>query len=249
MHRFFIPEESFIQDKVIICGESLHQIGYVLRLKPGDRIIVLDNSGFEFEVEIERITKEEAAGKIVRKQIGQGEPAVKITLYQALLKSDKFELVLQKGVELGVSGFVPFLSERCVTEKPSDGKLERWQKIVQEAAEQSERSILPVLYPVVSFDDACHSVKPPSLLLWEEEKSVSLKQILQNPPFKNAKALNLFIGPEGGFPAVETEQAKNNGITIVSLGRRILRAETAGLAAISAILYEKGEMEYSENGK
>jgi 16S rRNA (uracil1498-N3)-methyltransferase len=249
MHRFFIPKESFIQDGVIICGEALHQIGYVLRLKPGDRIIVLDNSGWEFEVEIERITKEEAAGKIVRKQIGQGEPAVKITLYQALLKSDKFELALQKGVELGVTAFVPFISERCVTKKPADGKLERWQKIVREAAEQSKRSILPVLYPVVSFDDACHSVKPPSLLLWEEEKNASLKQILQNQPFKNAKALNLFIGPEGGFPVEETEKAKKHGMAIASLGWRILRAETAGLAAISAILYENGEMEYAENGK
>jgi 16S rRNA (uracil1498-N3)-methyltransferase len=242
MHRFFIPKKSFIQDEVIICGEPLHQIGYVLRLKPGDRIIVLDNNGWEYEVEIERITKEEATGKIVSKQYGEGEPAVKITLYQALLKSDKFELVLQKGVELGVTAFVPFISERCVTNKPSDGKLERWQKIIQEAAEQSERSILPVLYPVVSFDAACRSAKHSSLLLWEEEKSVSLKETLQNPPFKNTKTLNLFIGPEGGFPAEETEQAKNQGIAIASLGHRILRAETAGLAAISAILYENGEM-------
>ena len=242
MHRFFIPKESFIQNEVIICGEPLHQIGYVLRLKPGDRIIILDNSGCEYEVEIERITKEEATGKVVSKQIGQGEPAVKITLYQALLKSDKFELVLQKGVELGVTAFVPFISERCVTNKPSDGKLERWQKIIQEAAEQSERSVLPVLYPVVTFDAACQSAKHSSLLLWEEEKSVSLKETLQNPPFKNTKTLNLFIGPEGGFPSEETEQAKNHGIAIASLGHRILRAETAGLAAISAILYENGEM-------
>jgi len=95
----------------------LRQIGYVLRLKPTDRIIVLDNSGWEFEVEIERITKEQALGKVITKEIGQGEPRIKITLYQALLKSDKFELVLQKGVELGVSSFVPFISERCISAK------------------------------------------------------------------------------------------------------------------------------------
>jgi len=242
MHRFFIPKESFIGDNVIICGEPLRQIGYVLRLKPADRITVLDNSGREYEVEIERITKEEATGKVVNKQIGQGEPAAKITLYQALLKSDKFELALQKGVELGVAAFVPFISERCVAQKPSDDKMERWQKIIQEAAEQSERSILPVLYPVVSFDAACRMAELPALLLWEEEKSVSLKETLRNPPFKNAKMVNLFIGPEGGFPSVETEQAKNHGIAIASMGHRILRAETAGLAAISAILYENGEM-------
>ena len=242
MHRFFIPKAWIQQNSVTITGEPLHQIGYVLRLKPADRIIVLDNSGWEFEVEIERITKDQAQGKVVNKKPGQGEPHIKITLYQALLKSDKFELVLQKGVELGVTAFVPYVSERCITRKESAGKIERWGKIIQEAAEQSERLILPTLHPLISFDEACRTVKPPALMLWEEEKSMSLKQILQNPPFKNAANLNLFIGPEGGFPESEKEFAGQHGIAIASLGKRILRAETAGLAAISAILYETGEM-------
>jgi 16S rRNA (uracil1498-N3)-methyltransferase len=242
MHRFFIPKDWFSQDSIIITGEPLHQIGYVLRLKPADHIIVLDNSGREFEVEIERITKEQVKGKVINKRLGQGEPAVKITLYQALLKTDKFELVLQKGVELGVTAFVPFVSERCVTRKASASKIERWGKIIQEAAEQSERLVLPVLYPAVSFVEACQSVKQPTLLLWEEEKRVSIKEILQSPSFKDATALNLFIGPEGGFPESEVELAKRQGIVIASLGKRVLRAETAGLAAISAILYDQGEM-------
>jgi 16S rRNA (uracil1498-N3)-methyltransferase len=242
MHRFFIPKDWFEQDNVTITGEPLHQIGYVLRLKPTDRIIVLDNSGWEFEVEIERVTKEQVNGKVVNKKPGQGEPRIKITLYQALLKSDKFELVLQKGVELGVTAFIPFVSERCVTRKESASKIERWGKIIQEAAEQSERLILPILEPLISFDEACRSTKQPALLLWEEEKCVSLKKTMQNPPFKDAAELSLFVGPEGGFPASEKELAKQNGIVIASLGHRILRAETAGLAAISAILYEKGEM-------
>ena len=128
MHRFFIFKDCFEQDKVIISGEPLHQIGYVLRLKPGDRIFVLDNSGWEFEVEIERITKEQAQGKVVNKQLGQGEPAIKITLCQALLKADKFELVLQKSVELGVTAIVPFISERCVVKKPSESKIDTLAK-------------------------------------------------------------------------------------------------------------------------
>ena len=242
MHRFFIPKEWIQQNSVTIAGEPLHQIGYVLRLKPTDRIIVLDNTGWEFEVEIERISKERVQGKVLSKKPGQGEPRIKITLYQALLKSDKFELVLQKGVELGVTSFVPFVSERCITRKESAGKIERWGKIIQEAAEQSERLILPVLHPLISFDEACGMVKQPALLLWEEEKSVSLKQILQNPPFNDTANISLFIGPEGGFPEPEKELARQHGITIASLGKRILRAETAGLAAISAILYETGEM-------
>jgi 16S rRNA (uracil1498-N3)-methyltransferase len=158
------------------------------------------------------------------------------------LKSDKFELVLQKGVELGVTAFVPFISERCVARKESAAKIERWRKIIQEAAEQSERLILPVLHPTISFDEACRSVKQPALLFWEEEKSTNLKQTLQNPPLKDAAVLNLFIGPEGGFPEHEKELAQQHGIAIARLGKRVLRAETAGLAAISAILYEKGEM-------
>jgi 16S rRNA (uracil1498-N3)-methyltransferase len=242
MQRFFIPADWIQQNSVTITGEPLRQIGFVLRLKPSDRIIVLDNSGREFEVEIERITKEQATGKVIGKKNGTGEPRVKITLYQALLKSDKFELVLQKGVELGITDFVPFISERCVSRKESDAKIERWQKIIREAAEQSERVILPVLHPLVSFEEACRLVKQPALLLWEEEKSISLKQTLQNPPFKNALELSLFVGPEGGFPESEKELAKQNGIAVASLGKRILRAETAGLAAVSAILYETGEM-------
>ena len=242
MHRFFLPKDWIEQDNVTITGEPLRQIGYVLRLKPLDRIIVLDNSGWEFEVAIERITKQQATGKVVNKKPGQGEPRIKITLYQALLKSDKFELVLQKGVELGVTSFVPYVSERCIARKESASKIERWDKIIQEAAEQSERLVLPVLHPLISFDEACRSVKPPALLLWEEEKSVSLKQTLQNPPFKSTANLSLFIGPEGGFPESEKEMTQQHGIAVVSLGKRVLRAETAGLAAISAILYEKGEM-------
>jgi 16S rRNA (uracil1498-N3)-methyltransferase len=242
MHRFFIPKDWFEQDNVTITGEPLRQIGYVLRLKPTDRIIALDNSGWEFEVEIERITKEQVKGKVVSRKPGQGEPGIKITLYQALLKSDKFELVLQKGVELGITAFIPFISERCITRKESASKIERWGKIIQEAAEQSERLILPVLRPLISFEEACQSVKQPALLLWEEEKCGSLKQTLQNPPFKDAAELSLFVGPEGGFPESGKKLAEENGIAIASLGHRILRAETASLAAISAILYEKGEM-------
>lgn len=242
MHRFFLPADWIQQDSVTITGEPLRQISYVLRLKALDRIIVLDNSGWEFEVEIERITKEQVKGKVVNKKPGQGEPRIQITLFQALLKSDKFELVLQKGVELGVTAFVPFISERCVARKESAAKIERWRKIIQEAAEQSERLILPILHPLISFDEACRSVKQPSLLFWEEEKSVSLKQTLQNPPFKRTAELNLFVGPEGGFPESEKELAKQHGIAIASLGHRILRAETAGLVAISALLYERGEM-------
>lgn len=182
-------------------------------------------------------------GKVVRKGLGTGELVTKITLYQALLKADKFEFILQKGVELGVSAFVPFLSERCVVEKPGGNKMKRWQKIIQEAAEQSHRALLPVLHPVVSFAEACELAGGLAILLWEGEKSQSLRRALLSHPFQKVSALGLLVGPEGGFLPSEVKYAESRGIIPVSLGRRILRAETAGLVAISAVLYQKGELE------
>jgi 16S rRNA (uracil1498-N3)-methyltransferase len=189
-----------------------------------------------------QIHKEQAHGKVIAKEPGQGEPAIKITLFQALLKTDKFEFVLQKCVELGVTTFVPFVSERCVVSQPSESKIERWQKIIRETAEQSKRSVLPILHPTVSFQEACKLTGVPSILLWEGEKSTSFKRTLKSQPFKKASSINIFVGPEGGFPSSEVEYAQQLGVIPVSLGNRILRAETAGLVAISAILYERGEM-------
>jgi 16S rRNA (uracil1498-N3)-methyltransferase len=240
MHRFFIPAELFKNNAVTINGEQHYQITHVLRLKSGDRITLLDNSGWEFEVEIEHIDKEQTYGKILRKETGQGESATKIKLNQALLKSDKFEFVLQKCVEMGVSVFVPFVSERCVVRKPSEEKIERWQKIIREAAEQSGRSLLPVLSPVVSFQEACETVTKPSILLWEGEKANGLAEILKCVSLRKTNSISLFVGPEGGFSEAEADSARKAGITTVSLGKRILRAETAGVVAVTAILYERG---------
>lgn len=242
MNRFFIPRDWITADEVSISGSQARQIFSVLRLKTKDHIIVLDNSGWEYEVEIERVTSQRVQGKVINKALGNTEPEIKITLYQALLKTDKFELVLQKGVELGVSSLVPFISERCVVKKPGENKLTRWKTIIQEAAEQSERTLLPVLHPVISFQEACEKATvSSSILLWEEEKKLRLVSVLRSPTFKNSSALDIFIGPEGGFPSSEVDYAKSKDIVVASLGNRVLRAETASLAVITAILYEKGE--------
>jgi len=242
MHRFFIPKECIKQNKISLQGEPAHQISHVLRLQPKDFIVVLDNSGWEYEVKIEKASRELVQGRVVKKDFCANEPAVKITLYQALLKIDKFEFVLQKGVEIGVSAFVPFVSERCVTRKPAESKIERWKRIIQESAEQSQRALLPALSPVVSFEEACQQVGNLAILLWEEEKSSRLSRILKSDSFQEAQTFALFVGPEGGFPLSEVKYAQSHGIIPAGLGRRILRAETASLAAISAILYEKGEL-------
>jgi 16S rRNA (uracil1498-N3)-methyltransferase len=242
MNRFFIPRDWLMGDTVTLKDEPAHQIRHVLRLKPADRFIVLDNTGREYKVELETISGESVKGRVTGKAMSTGEPALKITLFQALLKADKFEFVLQKGVELGVSAFVPFTSERCMVKAPTEARVSRWQKIIQEAAEQSGRGLLPTLHPVVSFSDAYALALKPAILLWEEEKSRRLRDVLREKLFTTTTSLSLFIGPEGGFPHGEVEYAESKGIVTASLGRRVLRAETAGLAAVSAILYARGEL-------
>lgn len=242
MHRFFISRESFAGDNVSITGEAAYQITRVLRLKPGDHIIVLDGTGWEYETTIESITRDTVQGKVIKKELGIGEPKISLTLYQALLKTDKFEFALQKGVELGVTGFVPFVSERCVVRKSSESRIERWHNIIREAAEQSRRAYLPVIHQVVSFKEACKQTHQPALIFWEGEKAQNLTATLKNALFQKASMLTVFVGPEGGFTPTEIELARQHGIVPVGLGSRILRAETAGLVAISAIMYEKGEL-------
>lgn len=242
MHRFFIPKESFSRDNISITGQPAHKITLVLRLKPRDHIIVLDNSGFEFEIEIESVKRYIVMGRVIKKEKGKGEPAASLTLCQALLKTDKFEFVLQKGVELGVSYFVPFISKRCIIRKPSENRTERWQNIIREAAEQSRRSRLPILHPVITLEEASKQIDKPALILWEGEKKQSLVATLKSRTFRNAQTISIFIGPEGGFESSEIDLAQKHGIIPVGLGRRILRAETAALAVISAVMYEKGEL-------
>lgn len=240
MHRFFLPPECFGHDGITLPLEVVHQIIRVLRLKTGDRIIALDNSGFEYEAELISLEKDTASAAVIQKRRGKGEPEIEVTLYQSLLKADKFEFVLQKCVELGVSTFVPVLSERSVAGKPSANRLERWRKIIKEAAEQSGRSCLPDLMPTATFVEACSNASDPGIMLWEGEISTGLSQVLSQNKFRGTSHLSIFIGPEGSFSPNEIDLAKKMGLVTVSLGQRILRAETAGMAAVSVIIYALG---------
>jgi len=242
MHRFFVSHDAITANRANLEGDQAWQIARVLRLKPGVHILLLDNTGYEYEIEIDEVSVDFVDGKILKKEKGSGEPAISVMLYQSLMKLDKFELVLQKGVELGASGFWPFISERSVVREPSESKIERWQSIIREAAEQSRRSLLPPLFPPVSFELVCKSSPIPGLILWEGEKSVGLSYIMNSATFKNTQLLRIFVGPEGGFTSAEIELARKNDIVPVSMGKRILRTETAGLAALSAIMYQNGEL-------
>jgi len=254
MHRFFVPPTAIQGDQVILTGPIVHQLTHVLRLRPSERVVVLDDSGWEYTVELERLERRQVEGRIVDRAKAQGEPHARITLYQAVLKGERFEWVLQKGTELGIVAFVPLLCARNVIRDPEAvrKKLPRWRAIIREAAEQSRRGRLPRLEPPLAFAEACQQAQASgglSLLAWEGEPATSLKDVLKASFELRASSIQLpvssfqlFIGPEGGFTPEEVRLARAHGILPITLGRRILRAETAGLVAAAAILYELDDL-------
>mgnify|MGYP001815374539 CR=1 FL=1 len=254
MHRFFVPPSWIRDNEVTISGPQAHQIARVLRMRPGNRILVLDNSGWEIEVQLAAVSRETVQASVVHRRLSSSEPRTKISLYQGVLKSNRFEFVLQKGTELGVVEFVPIIADRCVVSDLDavEKKRARWESIIQEAAEQSRRGHKPVLRPAILFPQACDRARHSgglSLIPWEEEESAGLRSIFRDPPLGLADqnwpplTVNLFIGPEGGFTPAEISIAGRYGALPVTLGPRILRAETAAVAASAAVLYELGDMD------
>jgi len=242
MHRFFIPPEWITLPTVQLQGQTARQIKIVLRMQVGDELVVLDNSGMEWQVKLTEMGKDVVTSQIVEQKPAQGEPAIQITLYQGTLKGQKFEWVLQKGSELGVSRFVPTICERSVVNKVDalTKKYIRWQEIIREAAEQSHRGKLPVLAAPISMAGAVKQAQTDSLMImpWEVASGLTLKSVLAEAKADN---ISVFIGPEGGFTEQEAVWVREAGGEVVKLGPRILRAETAGLAVCAAIMYELGE--------
>lgn len=238
MHRFFIPPEDIFEAHITMSGEQAHQVSRVLRLKAGDQIEVLDNAGWEYEVRLMAVSRYQVTGSIIERREAQGEPAVHLSLYMSLLKRDKFEWVLQKGTEVGVSRFVPLVTQRSLVQDIDikQSKFDRWQKIIQEAAEQSRRGRIPVLGQPIRFAAAMAEVNTAvALIPWEEATEMIIRQALAG---KAPESIALFIGPEGGFTAEEVRQAADKGIVAVTLGKRILRAETAAVVAAALTLAE-----------
>jgi 16S rRNA (uracil1498-N3)-methyltransferase len=245
MHRFFVPPDSINSDKVTFPAEIARQMHLVLRLKPGTTVIALDGAGNELSVLLEQVASENAIGEITSRHHSAAEPKTHLTLLLCLTQREKFEWILQKCTEIGVSAFAPVISSRSLIQsaREVEGKYERWQRILREAAEQSHRGIVPVLRPTVHFDAA---LKLPEiatdcrLIPWEEEHSLGIRLALgADRPCR----VTLAIGPEGGFSEGEIAAAKSNGFTPVTLGPRILRMETAAVAAAALTLYECGDMD------
>jgi 16S rRNA (uracil1498-N3)-methyltransferase len=240
----------------------------VLRLRRGEHVVFLDNSGWESEAELQAVEEESVQATVLHKSLGTTEPRTKITLYQSMLKGDHFSTVLETCTEIGVVEFVPVVSERCIVgdvDRASD-RYRRWQRIIAEAAEQSRRGKLPALRQAVLLANALEGVagRKLSFIPWEEEHGASLGGAIASsiaaapPPAEQAHstakahaqpvaprrpfAINLFIGPEGGFTPGEIAVARQYGVIPVTLGPRILRADTAGLVAATIILQQMGDL-------
>jgi 16S rRNA (uracil1498-N3)-methyltransferase len=246
-HRFFLTPSSFAGGDRIRFNEAIaHQVRNVLRLRPGMRVTALDDAGLEYEVELVTVERDAVVGQVVTSRPARGEPGVAVTLYQSLLKGDRFEWVLQKGTEIGVAAFVPVISERTVRREAEqvEKKRARWERIIREAAEQSGRGRLPCLGPALDVDEVCAqagSEADLALMPWEEAEGLGLLTAVWNAN-PRPRRVALLIGPEGGFAAHEVAAARQAGILVVTLGTRILRAETAGVVAAAIALAGLGEM-------
>jgi len=245
MDRFFVGQESLRGKEVVLEEQQAYQICNVLRKTVGEHIIVLDNLGAEYEIELKTIEKKKVTGQIKEKRKAAGEPAVEITLYQSLLSREKFEWVLQKCTEIGVKQFVPMETFRSIVRQKSinANKIKRWKQIIQEAAEQSGRGRIPELAQTATFEEAITKIDDFNykFMMHTHVKGESLRQYLKDN--KKNERIALFVGPEGGFTENEVQSAIDNNIVPINLGRRILRTETAAMIASSLILYELGEME------
>lgn len=248
MHRFYLPDGPPADGPLLLPRHIARQLSRVLRMRPGDEIGVFDGSGIQWTVELDEVTPRSAAGHVVDVTRPSTESRVEITLYQSIIDAAPFELVLQKGVELGVTHFVPLLTDRVRGAGPtgaSGHRQTRWARIVQEAAEQSGRVCVPDVTSPVTLDAAFEAEAPPAVTLivpWEGETSLSLRAVLRNPETRPVDAVRVLIGPKGGLTGSEIEFLRARGALIVTLGNRVLRSETAAIATVSAILYELGEL-------
>ena len=246
-HRFFIDEPTPRDGAVFnLPQEVSRQVARVLRMRLGDSIELFDCSGYEWPATITDIGKDS-----VSVTIGQGadplsEPKLKVTVCQGLVPSDRMDYVVQKCTELGVDRIVPMLTERVQAKDatPSAKRLERWQRIAREAAELAGRTRVPEVMAQQSLDDVLRVMpaEGPVLMLWEEEQGSSLRTAVRESLGSHPRHVTLLIGPVGGLSGAEADAAKAAGVVVVGAGARILRAETAPVVALAALMYEAGEL-------
>jgi 16S rRNA (uracil1498-N3)-methyltransferase len=242
--RLYLPQTMEVGHPCMLDNDTRRYVRSVLRLAEGGRVLLFNGSGKEGVGVIEHLNEKEGCIKILRTWPVSGDPP-NITLAQSLPKAGKMDLVLQKATELGVCRIIPFVSARSIPRpdavKAAD-RQDRWQKIVAEAARQCRRARVPEVGRVVPFAEMTRDAPADALrmILWEEEKTADIKGLLHDEGVEREGAYFIAVGPEGGFTSAEIEAARDHGFLTASLGRNILRTETAALAMITVIQYEKG---------
>lgn len=239
MPKFFFNKNDISQGQVRLFGEDEKHIKTVLRAKEGEELMLCDGEGMDYSCRIASLERGVLLD-ILSKEVCETEPKTKLTLYQGLPKADKMELIIQKCVELGIERIVAVSTERAIVKL--DGKetkkLERWQKIAEAAAKQSGRGKIPEIgRQVLKFKEAVAEAKmlDAAIIPYEKEREKGLRQFVQG---FSGESIGIFIGPEGGFSEDEIAYAQENGVTPITLGRRILRTETAGMTTAAILLYE-----------
>ncbi len=241
MHHFFVDENHINNDNAVITGSDVNHIKNVLRMRVGEELLLSDGSGIDYRCKISDFTDNEVNLTILEECSERTELDTKFYLFQGMPKSEKMELIIQKTVELGVYEIIPVDTKRAIVKldaKKADNKIKRWNAISESAAKQSKRSIIPEVREVMSFKEAIKYAKELDMAIipYENCKDMATtRKIFESVVGK--KSVGIFIGPEGGFDESEIALALENDVTPISLGRRILRTETAGTATMAILMY------------
>ena len=238
MQQFFLTDEKIENDHFIATGETFVHISKSLRLKAGEKVVFCDGKGYEYLCEISDFKKDSVVVKILSKSKSKCEPTLKITIFQCLPKADKFDDIIKRCVQYGAFEFVPVISERCIA-KLNENKLQRLYKISKSAAMQSKRAIIPKVRNAVCFNEAVKLMDDfdTSVICYENESQNTISKLSVK-----GNSFAALIGPEGGFSEQEAKLAIDNGITPISLGKRILRTEEAAAFLIPILLLKSGEI-------
>lgn len=241
MHYFFVTSDQVRDGCCLITGQDVNHIRNVLRMRPGEQVGIRDGISRNYICTLEKIGEEEILARIVSEEEGGSELPARLWLFQGLPKGDKMDWIIQKAVELGVCGIVPMATRRSVVrldQKKAEAKVRRWNAVSESAAKQSGRMIVPKVCQAVSFSQACAMVQKMDVGLIPYELADGMEEARALfDRIQPGMEAGILIGPEGGFDVEEVEEAKQAGICPISLGRRILRTETAGMAALSILMF------------
>ena len=244
MAKFFVDQQAIQGETILITGTDVNHIKNVLRLNENEEILINDRQGHDYQCIISKMGTDAVYAKIEQVITCESEPVVETVLFQSLIKGEKMEFVIQKCIEIGVTKIIPVFTERCIVKIESDKKmqtkLDRWNKIAESAAKQSKRGIIPEVAKPLLYKEALAFAKQNlevTCIPFENEQAYHIKTFLRST---SAESIGIFIGPEGGFTEEEIMRAKQEDILPITLGKRILRSETAGLVVLANIMYEMG---------